>query len=118
MLLLWVLILGHCSIPLCLSQNSNRRGQAGLPRWRPKKSGGGRERGRTQVLAPGGGLGMTVLSGFGALKKDDAYNQGLCCPPESGLRVRKRVALIRATPLITQLCHLGYRERDLENPKL
>lgn len=83
-----------------------------------EKEWGCRGRGRTEVLTPGAGLGMTALLGFGALKKDDAFNQGPCCPPESGLRVRKRVALTRATPLITQLCHLSYRERDLENPKL
>ena len=43
---------------------------------------------------------------------------GVSTALKSGPRVGKSVALTLATPLVTQLCHLSYREWDLETPEL
>lgn len=109
---------GHRSIPLSAFPRI-LMGEAGqLAKVETKKGWGCRANGETGVLAPGAGLGMVPCSDLGALKKDDPYDKGLCCPPESGRRDEEPVAVTHATPLITQLCHLSHREGDLETPKL
>lgn len=82
-----------------------------------KKGWGCGARGSTEVLAPGARLGMVPWSNLRAPKKDDPQDKGLCCPAESGPSVGKLVARCCATPPITQLCQVSYREGDLETPK-
>lgn len=48
---------GHCSIPLCLSQNSNGRGQASMPRGRPSRGGGAGQKVKLRCRLQGQGWG-------------------------------------------------------------
>lgn len=73
---------GHCSIPLCLSQNSNGRGQASLPRGTPSRGGGAGQKVNLRCRLQGQGWEWWLGRILGTVKGDDPYTKGLCCPRE------------------------------------
>lgn len=69
MLLLWVLILGHCSIPLFAFPRILKRCLSQLAKTKREWSGA-LERGQAEVLTVEAGLGVVVWADLGALRKD------------------------------------------------